>query len=62
MKRNKTNTMNDALVALRRLQREEEIASYGKQIIFRKTIFENKKKYNRKKIGKNFNSWLTFES
>ena len=52
MKSNKTNTMNDALVALRRLQREEEIALYGKQIIFRKTIFENKKKYNRKKLEK----------
>ena len=44
--------MNDALVALRRLQREEEITLYGKQIIFRKTIFENKKKYNRKKLEK----------
>ena len=54
MKSNKTNTMNDALVALRRLQREEEIALYGKQIIFRKTIFENKKKYNRKKNWKKF--------
>lgn len=44
--------MNEALVALRKLQREEEIAMFGKQIAFRQVIFENKKKYNRKKLKK----------
>lgn len=51
MKRNKT-IMNEALVALRKLQREEEIAMFGKQIAFRQVVFENKKKYNRKKLKK----------
>lgn len=44
--------MQEALCALRRIQREEEIEKYGKQIAFRQTVFENKKKYNRKKLKK----------
>ena len=42
----------DALKALKKLNREEEIRLHGKQISFRTLIQQNKKRYNRKKLSK----------
>jgi hypothetical protein len=42
----------EALKRLRKLNREQEILMYGKQISFRPLITQNKKKYNRKKLKK----------
>ena len=42
----------EILKQMRKLNREEEIRLYGKQISFRTLITTNKKKYNRKKLKK----------
>ena len=43
-------TIEDFLLANRKAAREEEIAAYGKQIIFRRQIHKSKKSYNRQKF------------
>lgn len=42
----------EILKQIRKLNREEEIRLYGKQISFRPLMTTNKKKYNRKKLKK----------
>lgn len=42
----------EILKQIRKLNREEEIRLYSKQISFRPLITKNKKKYNRKKLKK----------
>ena len=45
----KTFTQNDYIKAIKKADREEEIAKYGKQISMRPTsIHKSKKAYNRK--------------
>ena len=46
------NINNEILKQIRKLNREEEIRLYGKQISFRPLMTTNKKKYNRKKLKK----------
>jgi hypothetical protein len=48
----KENINIEALKRLRKLNREQEILMYGKQISFRPLITQNKKKYNRKNLKK----------
>ena len=45
-------TENDFLLANRKASREEEIAKYGKQIMFRTTTQKSKKVYDRKRLKK----------
>ena len=45
-------TENDFLLANRKASREEEIAKYGKQILFRTTKQKSKKVYDRKRLKK----------
>jgi hypothetical protein len=44
--------VQDFLKANRKASREEEIAAYGKQISFRKTLQKSRKTYDRKRLGK----------
>ena len=48
----KENINIEALKRLRKLNREQEILMYGKQISFRPLITKNKKKYDRKNLKK----------
>lgn len=45
-------TEKDFLLANRKASREEEIAKYGKQIMFRTTTQKSKKVYDRKRLKK----------
>ena len=45
-------TEKDLLLANRKASREEEIAKYGKQIMFRTTTQKSKKVYDRKRLKK----------
>ena len=45
-------TESDFLLANRKASREEEIARFGKQIIFRTTTQKSKKVYDRKRLKK----------
>ena len=45
-------TEKDFLLANRKASREEEIAQYGKQVIFRTTKQKSKKVYDRKRLKK----------
>ena len=45
-------TEKDFLLANRKASREEEIAQYGKQIMFRTTKRKSKKVYDRKRLKK----------
>lgn len=45
-------TEKDFLLANRKASREEEIAKYGKQILFRTTTQKSKKVYDRKRLKK----------
>ena len=45
-------TENDFLLANRKASREEEIARYGKQVLFRTTKQKSKKVYDRKRLKK----------
>lgn len=45
-------TEKDFLLANRKASREEEIAKYGKQIMFRTTTQKSKKDYDRKRLKK----------
>ena len=45
-------TEKDFLLANRKASREEEIAKYGKQIMFRTTTQKSKKVYARKRLNK----------
>ena len=49
----------EILKQIRKLNREEEIRLYGKQISFRPLMTTNKKKYNRKNL-KNFQWKINF--
>ena len=45
-------TEKDFLLANRKASREEEIAQYGKQVLFRTTKQKSKKVYDRKRLKK----------
>ena len=45
-------TEKDFLLANRKASREEEIARYGKQVLFRTTKQKSKKVYDRKRLKK----------
>ena len=45
-------TEKDFLLANRKASREEEIAKYGKQVLFRTTKQKSKKVYDRKRLKK----------
>ena len=51
-KKNFRITESDFLLANRKASREEEIARFGKQIIFRTSTQKSKKVYDRKRLKK----------
>lgn len=57
MKRKKRNssyriTVQDFIKANRKASREEEIASHGSQVSFRRVLHKSRKQYDRKRLPK----------